>query len=558
MSLMVPGRPRRRPPFVSVVAALLAATAAAALAPGCGARTGLDVPLPDPPPPECETFEDCEGAEDLCNPVGCELEERVRPEDGRRYLVGTCVPLEPPDCDDGDECSTDSCAPTTGQCEHAPASIDADGDGFRGPRAGFSAGEEGACGDDCDDTSALAYPGAVEVCDGVDNDCNGVVDDGASWLPLDLEPIRLSNDGAAPASVGSVAWSGAEWLATFNVEGPDGQEMVRSRLAPDGLELTPADAHVSEVNADTFTGPVVWAGDRFASAWSDRRFGDYEVYFALFAPNGDKITPDTRLSFGPAFSLYPDVAWTGQEFVVAWQDERSGAFEIRAQRLDRDGQLVGGETAVVSSALNAVELPVLAATSLGTALVYGTGGTDDRRVAFTVLEPDLTPRFEPILLTDGTAKAWLQTVVANDDEYVVSWVEEGADGSAIVAAVLDQRGALVLEPRRVVDPGPGRFARYPTIRALGDRMLLVYSDDRAGDGYELWARLLDAELRPIEDERRITTAPGTTAYPRTAFGPDGNLGVLFRDDRLGEHHVWFTRLGCAVSQIPDGERAPGG
>ena len=31
------------------------------------------------------------------------------------------------------------------------------------------------------------------------------------------------------------------------------------------------------------------------------------------------------------------------------------------------------------------------------------------------------------------------------------------------------------------------------------------------------------------------------------IGPDGKVGVLFRDDRDGgAHHVWFTQLGCVT------------
>ncbi len=54
----------------------------------------------------------------------------------------------------------------------AVSGTDADGDGY-------------AAADDCDDSDADVHPGAEEVCDGVDNDCDGTVDqdatDGESW-----------------------------------------------------------------------------------------------------------------------------------------------------------------------------------------------------------------------------------------------------------------------------------------------------------------------------------------------------------------------------------------
>ena len=46
------------------------------------------------------------------------------------------------------------------------ALTDADGDGFYAEQ------------DDCDDDEAAAYPGAEEVCDGIDNDCDGDADEG--------------------------------------------------------------------------------------------------------------------------------------------------------------------------------------------------------------------------------------------------------------------------------------------------------------------------------------------------------------------------------------------
>ncbi len=50
-----------------------------------------------------------------------------------------------------------------------PSLIDADGDGF-------------PAGEDCDDSSADHAPTALEVCDGIDNNCDGLIDEGVSTI----------------------------------------------------------------------------------------------------------------------------------------------------------------------------------------------------------------------------------------------------------------------------------------------------------------------------------------------------------------------------------------
>ena len=52
--------------------------------------------------------------------------------------------------------------------------VDTDGDGW------VSIENECVPGGDCDDTDPAVYPGAIEVCDGVDNNCDGIVDEGCN------------------------------------------------------------------------------------------------------------------------------------------------------------------------------------------------------------------------------------------------------------------------------------------------------------------------------------------------------------------------------------------
>ena len=111
--------------------------------------------------------------------------------------------------------------------------VDGDGDGY-GAAATTVCGDQpagtSATSGDCDDTRATVSPGTAELCDGLDNDCDGVIDDGpptemGAEIPalaarlVDMSAPRVLSPGdrgavwAAFENVGAQPWPrGSLWL----------------------------------------------------------------------------------------------------------------------------------------------------------------------------------------------------------------------------------------------------------------------------------------------------------------------------------------------------------
>ena len=218
--------------------------------------------------------------------------------DGYGSASSAVLSCEPPagfvadatDCDDADADvfpgapEPDCTDPTDYDCDGTTAYADVDGDGAA------------AC-EDCDDTAPPVHPGATEVCDGVDNNCDGS-EDGAVDAPTWYADV--DGDGYGDPALGVTACTSPP---SYVVDGSDCDDTAGTVHPGADEHCDGVDEDCDRVADDSPVDPTTW----YADADGDGYAGGALTLDACSAPAGYLATADDCDDLDPALS--PETVW---------------------------------------------------------------------------------------------------------------------------------------------------------------------------------------------------------------------------------------------------------
>ncbi|MFH1438571.1 MAG: putative metal-binding motif-containing protein [Pseudomonadota bacterium] len=442
-----------------------------------------------------------------------------------------------------DPCMQSTCIEEMQACTETP--LDQDGDGYASQSV-MTGGELRDCrGTDCDDDTYKVHPGAAEICDGLDNDCDNLADEDA-WKAAET-PLRISRDGSdvLDAAMGALAdkWVVA-WVDALG-------EQTSICVARYGIEDLGGSAPAAPC-FDT-AGP--------AGELDIAMTGSSDFYVFWIESNesimGRRMWYETRLQmdgaaliFGPEpavsdidTALEPDGGHAG----IFFKSDRTGNFEIHMIRASLPGLVPAEEALRVSRAVGFSGHPSAAAGPEA----YGVAWQDDRdgnmEIYFSTFGFAADGAGNNTRLTVAPGDSMHPSLTATPGGFFLAWMDESSGPLNIFAVALDGDGAPKGYPAAIGYPAGA--SEYPAAlldsREPGfpDQNMIAYVRRASGEDNKIFLTAAGPDSTSMDKGVELHSAPVNIKHAAVS-GEGDSRAALWAEGDYTEKELYFTLLEC--------------
>ena len=237
---------------------------------------------------------------------------------------------------------------------------------------------------------------------------------------------------------------------------------------------------ISTAANDQLVPSVASNGSLALVAWQDLRNGsNFDVYGALLDSTGAIVKNDITISVGAGEQDDPVVTWdpTSAQFIVVWQDNSSGTFQIKGTRVDTTGAVLDAAGVTIQASANAQDSAAIGSSPTNTLAIWRESN-----------------HVRGARLTGGSALTVLD-----------------ASGLALSTTASDQTN--------------------PKVGLLGATYIVVWSDDRAGN-QDIYGQLVGTNGTLSGTDFGISTSTDDEVIPAVLATGTGGVRVAYEARRL--------------------------
>jgi len=216
-------------------------------------------------------------------------------------------------------------------------------------------------------------------------------------------------------------------------------------------------------------------------AWEDNRSGSYDIYGARVSIGGSVLDPGgIAISTAVEDQLFPAIAFDGTNYLVVWVDHRSGSYDIYGARVSVGGGVLDPGGIAICTETNLQRYPAIAFDGTNYLVVWedvrsGTPDIYGARVTIggSVLDPG------GIAISTAAEDQLYPAIAFDGTNYLVAWQDRRSGFSYDIYEARVSAGGSVLDPGGIAVSNVGDDQNWPAIAFDGTNYLVVWEDWRS-------------------------------------------------------------------------------
>ena len=287
-------------------------------------------------------------------------------------------------------------------------------------------------------------------------------------------------------------------------------------------------------------------------AWQDQRSGVYDIYAQRVSAYGVMAWANDGIIICMATGIQTEarIAYDGQGgALIAWVDKRTGVADIYVQRVSGTGTAlwtVDG-TPVCLATGNQLYARIVSDGEGGAILCW----QDERNGNKDIFAQRVDASGSVLWTANGVpisevveSDGFPNMVADGSGGVIITWNRTRSGGNDICAQRVNASGVVQWTTNGVVVCGAANGRYYPEIASLGaDGAVITWFDSRDGSAYDIYAQRVDLSGLKLWTADGVAVCDTVNAqdYPMIASVGFGNVVIVWRDDRSGINRRLFAQ-----------------
>jgi hypothetical protein len=320
-------------------------------------------------------------------------------------------------------------------------------------------------------------------------------------------PINLSNNTGSSTQP-QIAVSGNNVYVVWADNTPGNFDIFFATSIDNGQTFSTI--NLSNNTGDSFASQISVSGNNVYVTWADETPGNRDIFFAVSIDNGQSFSTPINISNTAGFSTQPQIAASGNNVYVTWEDRTPGNPEIFFAVSIDNGQTFSTPINLSNNTGGSTEPQIaVSGTNVYVTWIDNTPGNFNIDIFFAVSIDNGQSFSTPINLSNNTGLSSQQQIAASGNNVYIVWTDSTPGNNDILFATSNDNGQS-FNTINISNNAGGSF--QPQIALSGNNVYVTWADATPGNS-DIFVISND---RPFGTPINLSNNAGSSSTPQIA------------------------------------------